>query len=232
MSAVASRLEAAREIVLAPRATVALDGPYAVHFHSAFTARHPRVAVARAKTWGVALLPIPASLDGYLEDPSRRYVRRRRRRAVARGFTVRSFASAEHLDEILEIHRSAPERQGVPMKGSYLKPKALQQWAERFPTSDGAFDRDGHLRANVHAPVVGDVAIMHRLLGHADALEDGVMYLLISEVVGRCVAQRAADGQPGWLMYDTLWGARPGLEEFKRRLGFAPYRVRWELAGA
>jgi hypothetical protein len=30
-------------------------------------------------------------------------------------------------------------------------------------------------------------------------------------------------------MYDTYLGALPGLREFKRKLGFQPYRIRYAL---
>jgi hypothetical protein len=49
----------------------------------------------------------------------------------------------------------------------------------------------------------------------------------VSEVIGVYIAEQAATGAPSWAMYDTLWGAQPGLAEFKRRLGFSPYRVEW-----
>jgi len=225
-----SRRQAVREILGAPRVTVTLAGPHAEGFHRAFTARHPRLKLPRAKTWGVALLPVPASFDEYLAARPRS-LHRARRRALGGGFEVRPFASSEHLDEILEINGSAPARQGVAMKTSYLKPASLERWAERHPSCEGAFGGDGRLRAYVTAPEVGDTVILNRLLAHAAFLREGVMYLLVTEVVGRLAEQRAAEGRPSWVMYDTLRGARPGLEEFKRRLGFEPYRVRWKLAG-
>jgi hypothetical protein len=71
------------------------------------------------------------------------------------------------------------------------------------------------------------VVIFETLLGYADALEAGVMYLLMSEVIGTTIAERDATGSPEWAMYDTFWGAAPGLAYFKERVGFKPYTVDW-----
>jgi hypothetical protein len=45
--------------------------------------------------------------------------------------------------------------------------------------------------------------------------------------VRELVDARGTGGPVRWLMYDTWFGAPPGLRSFKERLGFAPYRVRW-----
>jgi hypothetical protein len=55
------------------------------------------------------------------------------------------------------------------------------------------------------------------------------MYLLVSEVIREHIERRGPDGLPIWAMYDTFWGAAPGLAYFKRRFGFAPYTVTWIL---
>jgi hypothetical protein len=89
-------------------------------------------------------------------------------------------------------------------------------------------DAQGVLRAYAHAPVVGELGSFNRLLGHASHLDDGIMYLLISAVIESWSVRRADGAGPRWAMYDTFWGARPGLAEHKRRLGFAPHRVTWE----
>ena len=57
---------------------------------------------------------------------------------------------------------------------------------------------------------------------------DGVMYFLLKEIVCSLIEE----GQVDYLMYDMLLGGRAGLREFKRRAGFAPYRVHYELAPA
>ncbi len=55
------------------------------------------------------------------------------------------------------------------------------------------------------------------------------MYLLITETIHEIIRVKRTLGYPRWAMYDMYWGARPGLREFKRRLGFRPYRVTWHF---
>lgn len=52
------------------------------------------------------------------------------------------------------------------------------------------------------------------------------MYLLLMEIICSLIEQKAVN----FLMYDTYLGAQPGLRNFKRRLGFSPYLVRYSLA--
>jgi hypothetical protein len=51
------------------------------------------------------------------------------------------------------------------------------------------------------------------------------MYLLLLEIICRLIEEREVD----YFMYDTFLGAQPGLRDFKRRVGFRPYRARYEL---
>ena len=88
--------------------------------------------------------------------------------------------------------------------------------------------RAGRVRAYAWAPIVGDVVVIETLMGHADDLKAGTMYLLITEIVRAATEAKLAGGAPAWVMYDTFWGAGPGLASFKARLGFEPYTVDWE----
>jgi hypothetical protein len=51
------------------------------------------------------------------------------------------------------------------------------------------------------------------------------MYLLLIEIICKLIE----DSQVQYFMYDTFLGAREGLRNFKRRLGFQPYHVRYFL---
>jgi hypothetical protein len=215
-------------VLTAPRVRVELFGDAFVRgIYEAYTAPHPRFRVVARKRWGVALLPLAASQRNYLQGRSRELVRRKRRRALSQGFTFRRFAATERVDDMLAINRSALFRQGRRMEESYLDPQAVRRFCEANPALFGVFDRQDSLRAYAQVPVLGDVGSFNRLLGHADALHHGVMYLLVSEAIGVLIAAKNARGYPSWAMYDTFWGAKPGLAHFKRRLGFRPYRVDW-----
>jgi hypothetical protein len=216
-------------VLRAPRVRIAIyGGADARAAYRAFTARHRVFRMTQSKRWGVALIRLPATFDEYLGGGPMEYLRRQRRRATKAGYRYALVSAHDHLDEILEINRSAPARQGRSMAGSYLDP---EQVAGAFGTRDlisGVLDANGRLRAYADVPTIGEVFVFSRLLGHADDLEDGIMYLLVSEVIRVHIeAVGHADASPTWALYDTFWGASPGLVFFKERLGFRPHTVDW-----
>jgi hypothetical protein len=226
------RLTITWEVATAPRAQIALfGGPVAERAYESFTAPHPRFKAVGRKQWGVALLPLPTSFEEYLGGPSRELVRRKRKRAHSKGFSFGEFHAPERVKEILEINLSAPVRQGQAMEPNYLSEQAVQRFAKSAERLYGVFDAEGRLRAYAYAPLLGDVGSFHRLLGHAKVLQEGIMYLLISDVIATYIERKCEVGHPAWAMYDSFWGAREGLAHHKKRLGFRPYRVDWVRAG-
>ena len=229
MGRAAHRLRSTREVLSAPRVRIEMfGGERARRTYEHFTSPHPRYRVIEAKSWGAALLPVPATLEDYRRGSSQELLRRKRRRALSMGYEVRAFDGPERLAEVMDIHRSAPERQGIPMEPAYLDEERVGSYLSRAEGELlGVFARDGRLRAYAHTPLLGDATSLHRIMGHADDLADGIVYLLVSEVVAAHAQRRASSGHPDWLMYDMFWGAKPGMRHFKRRLGFRPYRVKW-----
>lgn len=140
---------------------------------------------------------------------ARRDLRRKRRRATELGYRFTSIDPLAELKPIRAINASLDARQGDPIDPAYLDPAALSAYFSRSTEF-------GILRT------CGEVASVRRLLGHGDALEQGVMYLLLSETVRELMGARGTGGPVRWLMYDTWFGAAPGLRYFKDRLGFAP----------
>ena len=51
------------------------------------------------------------------------------------------------------------------------------------------------------------------------------MHLMLTEIVCQLIAARTHT----YLMYDTYFGANPGLQTFKKMIGFEPYRVKYSL---
>jgi hypothetical protein len=222
------RAALARDVALAPRVTIDLwGGAFAREAYEGLVAPHPRFRVVGRKTWGVALLPVD---PGYLRGGQRQTVRRQRNRALRAGHRYERFHAPDRIGEILAVNRSAPVRQAHAMRRSYTDERAVHAHAERFPDLHGVFGPDGRLAAYAFVPVIGDAALLNRVLGDAGRLDEGVMYLLVAEVVA-ALAAGGAGRPPSWLMYDMFWGAAPGLAEFKRRLGFRPHRVRWRWSG-
>ena len=157
-------------------------------------------------------------------------MRTNRNKALRAGLQFRKFDPMECLDQVLEINRSSNMRQNRRMDPDYLDAEALSNFFE--PKRDqcyGVFERDGRLRAYCYAPVFGELCIFAMLLGHANFLKDGIMFLLLSETIREIAERPGRSDRPRWIMYDTFLGASEGIRYFKQRLGFAPFRVRWQL---
>jgi hypothetical protein len=216
------------QVLRAARVKIEVFGSQEAHsIQAAFMERHPRLRLVARKRWGVALLLLPETFDGYLAGRAKQAVRTNRRRAEKKGYRYAQLPSLDYLDDIVEINRSAPVRQGRPMGDTLVDRETMARALSQRPLIHGILGSDGRLRAYIVTLDLGDALLLSLILGHADALEDGVMYLLLSEVVRSSIEGRRSDGSPHWLMYDTFWGATPGLAYFKERMGFEPRTVKW-----
>ncbi len=195
--------------------------------YAAFTQRHERLKVIQSKRWGVALLRVPDAFEAYFRDPERAHLRREFNRASRAGFTLAPLDPLMRLDEVMAINRSASERQGRPMHPHYFDEARVRQYFEQSAGVYGVTDAGGVLRAYLCLRICGDVAVVERLLGHAESLRQGVMWVLMVGAVRELVERRRDDGRPTWLMYDTYFGATAGLRQFKLWVGLEPHRVSW-----
>jgi hypothetical protein len=191
-----------------------------------FTQRHARWRLIQNKRWGVALIRLPDAIGDYDRRISR-LARRRIKHAKQSGFTFTRIDPLVRLEEVLAVNRSASERQGLPMHPDYFEEETVRRYFGRAADVFGVVDANGVLSAYLCVRVCGEVACIERLLGHADALEQGVMYLLISGVVEWLIQEPVNSGHPSWLMYDMFSGASPGMRHFKHVIGCEPYRVSW-----
>ncbi len=225
-------IETVREMRSLPEVEVQMwGGQVAQESYLAFTKPHPRYRFIQRKRWGVGLLPLPASFEEYLNGSDKAYLRRKRRLALGQGLSFGVFTPMERLEEIMLINASKPTRQGKSMDPCYLDMEQLGAFFGDKHTAYGVFDQRGVVRAYAWAPLLGEAFSFDRLLGHADDLEKGIMYLLVSETIREMIEHKAEHGLPLWAMYDTFFGAHPGLRQFKERTGFRPYKVRWVWQG-
>jgi len=220
------------ELYQLPRVTIEMsgdDGCLLLYRH--FTRRHPRYRVIRNKAWGVALLSLPDTYEAYIAGGARRHMRGHVSRATRGGYTFGPLDPLASLDEIMDINRSAETRQGRPMHPDYLDGEAVATYLRGAGEVYGVRDSDGRLRAYADLRQCGAIACMSRLLGHAEHLAQGVMYLLLAGIIRSLIERRSATGQPTWFMYDTFPGASVGLAQFKRAIGCEPHRVTWRWSG-
>jgi len=216
------------EIFALPEVTIRMSGDAnARSTFIDFSKPHPKYKLIQNKRWGAGLLKLPDTFDAYIKGKDKQALRTNRRRSIDGGFRFETFNPGEHLDEILAINTSMRFRQGYPMTPDHLNIESLRVWAQSKRAIYGLFDTNRVLKAYAHTPVHGEVFIFSRLLGHAEELNKGIMYLLVSEVIREMIDGKRKYSMPIWGMYDTFFGASPGLQYFKERMGFRPYKVRW-----
>jgi hypothetical protein len=217
-------------VVRAPRVRIVVSGGDQAHaVFRGFTARHPRLPITSAKRWGVALLRVPDSSTTTLAAARRTGVGSGS--TLSAGFRYQLLSPQQRLDEILEINRSAPSRQGRPMSDTYVDRDRVAREHEHDTTIHGIIDAEGRLRAYAVTRDLGEALAFSKVIGHADDLSAGIVHLLVCEIVRCCIEARGGTGRPTWIMYDTFWGASEGLAYFKDRLGFRPCTVDWVWAG-
>ncbi len=156
-----------------------------------------------------------------------RTARRRRGRAIARGYRFAPIDRSLYLDAIYAINTSAEERQGRPMTDGYRSrpsygPDTVE--CDRHAVNCyGVLTDAGLLVAYAFVYRLGELALISGILGHADHLEGEVMYLLAAGVVEH------ESGQGGWLFYNRHDSGTDGLRFFKERVGFQPCDIDWRL---
>ncbi|OFA09253.1 hypothetical protein [Duganella phyllosphaerae] len=189
-----------------------------------FTRRHPRYKVIGHKQFGVALIDLRLLADNaaYPCSGAASYVGKARKR----GYRLAQIDRNEYIDAIHAINTSVPNRQGRPMDAHYQQ-KAARYEPQCHYRYFGVFDKCGQLVAYANMGRFGNFAAFAQLLGYRN--NDGVMHLMIADIVNLLLAERRSGDGPDYVMYDTFFGAQPGLRQFKTLLGFTPYRVRYTL---
>ena len=225
----ASLLELARTIARLPIARLdfqrAMDPANAERIYRHFSKRHPRFLVIGNKTLGAALVKLScfASGDAYMATiKGRNSAEHHARRARSRGYRVVEIDRNDYIDDIHHVNTSVEQRQGQTMAQSYLD-KQQHYVADPNYQYFGALDGSGRLVAYCEVGLWGNFAAFNRIIGIRN--NDGIMHLLVSDIVCRFIDE----GKAEYLMYDTYFGASPGLKLFKTALGFSPYRARYRL---
>ena len=190
-----------------------------------FTKPHPRYKIIRNKSVGMAIVDLSGFADrsAYLSSVSRKdQGAYHGKRALRRGFIFQEIDQNSYIDDIHAINTSVSERQGRPMDPAYFERPTHYDKKPHFRYF-GILNSDGALVAYCNIATYGNFAATDRLLGYKN--NDGTMYLLLVEIICKLID----DSQVQYFMYDTFLGAQEGLRNFKRRLGFQPYRVHYSL---
>jgi hypothetical protein len=190
-----------------------------------YTKPHPKYRIFQNKSVGAALIDLRATAtrDSYLEQiKGRNLGAYHAKRARARGYVVTEIERNNFIDEIHAVNTSVETRQGRPMTTDYLEKVSHFEAIPNFKYF-GVLDAQGKLMAYTNLAIYGDFCAFERIIGHRN--NDGIMHLLVVEIVCRLLDEARFN----YVMYDTYFGASPGLRQFKTIVGFKPYRAKYRL---
>ena len=193
--------------------------------YDAYTRPHPRYKIIRHKTIGAALIDLDAlaSPQQYLERiKGKNNGAYHAKRARSRGYQSREIDRNLHVDAIHAINTALDERQGRPMDQSYRSKQSHFETLAHFKYY-GMFNANGQLVAYANLGLFGNFGGFSQIIGVRN--NDGFMHLLMVDIVSQLIEQRNVR----YLMYDTFFGAHPGMRTFKKILGFRPYRAKYSL---
>ena len=193
--------------------------------------RHRKLPLFRKFTQGVALCVLPSKFDDYfmmIEASARRNYKK----AVREGCSFRPIDINNYLIHVGEIRGSSDIRQGklVPehyRSGEPAKPfdvhRSLNQSHDYVYF--GAFLRD-ELIGYAYCMVAGEFCGIEHILGHAKHLSLGVVPQLI---IGMAKYLYENHSLVKYYVYGSYFGGSETMKRFKRKFGFLPYKVRWQM---
>lgn len=194
--------------------------------HAHYTKPHPKYKIFQNKALGAALVDLKSfdKREAYMENikGGRNSAEYYAKKAKSRGYVVAEIDRNNYIDELYEINTSLDSRQGRAMDEIYRQ-KITSYVNEKNFKYFGVLNSAGKLMAYSTLGIYGNFIAFERLLGVRN--NDGVMHLMITEII----CQFIENGSYGYLMYDTYYGASAGLQNFKRMLGFKPYRAKYTL---
>ena len=161
-------------------------------------------------------------------DAEHRTGRKRVYRAERHGYRFDTVNREEWTDDLYAINTSAEVRQGRRMSESYTRRyqySALPVYeCERHQVRTyGVTAEAGHLVAYLWLYVCGQLRLCSSIIGHADHLDDGIMYLMFR---GMLDAEHSRDPD-GLVMYHRWDNGTDGLRFYKQHVGLRDTAVRW-----
>lgn len=190
-----------------------------------YTKWHPRYRLIRHKTIGAALIDLEEinSREKYQElIKGRNGGASYAKRARARGYIFKEIDRNAHIEAIHKINTSCSSRQGRAMDSAYQTKTQHFEPLKHFRYF-GILSGKGELVAYANLGLFGNFCGFSQLIGVRN--NDGIMHFLLTEIIAQLIDQN----EVRYVMYDTFFGALPGLRQFKTMLGFRPYRAKYIL---
>ena len=193
--------------------------------YKSYVKPHPRYKIFPHKSLGAALVDLTRFRhcgDDAHGITAHTVAGRHVKKARSKGYAVVEIDRNNFIEDIFEINNSIDIRQGRPMDAGYRNKETSYQAEANF-NYYGVLNTAGKLMAYGEVGFYGNFAAFNRVIGVRN--NDGIMHLMVAEIISRLVEGRKYD----YLMYDTYFGASPGLKTFKKMLGFAPYRAKYSI---
>lgn len=229
MESLARHFSTAVEIIRLPVAALNfhshLDPAGISEAYRYFTKPHPKYRIIPNKSVGAALIDLRANenRDAYLEQiKGKNRGAYHAKRARSRGYVLSEIERNNYIDDIHAINTSVDIRQGRPMEQHYLQKVSHFENVPYFKYF-GVFDTKGKLMAYANLGIYGDFCAFSHVIGHRN--NDGIMHLMVVDIICGLIEEAGLN----YVMYDTFFGAQPGLRQFKLALGFKPYRAKYRL---
>ncbi len=190
-----------------------------------FTKPHPKYKIIKNKTLGIALIDLSkfSSSKEYVEkfkskDKGAFFAKKAR----SKGYTLCEIDENDYIDDIHEINTSLDIRQGRKMGENYLHKKIHYEPIKNHKYY-GILNKNGKLTAYCDFGFYGDFAALSRCIGYRN--NDGCMHFMLVEIICHLIDE----GTTKYFIYDTWFGAQPGLKRFKASIGFEPHRAIYSL---
>lgn len=174
----------------------------------------------------MSVLPCPMFIPQWRNE--HRTARKRADRAFRRGYSASELERDAWELDIHHINISSENRQGRRMAPGYwtapqFAPLPDYPCPRHAVRTTGVWSDTGHLVAYLVMIRAGELALVSQILGHADHLENEVMYLLFQHALEREIV---ADPEC-LVVYNRHDSGTDGLRFFKERLGFQEMPVEW-----
>lgn len=192
-----------------------------------FTKRHEKYKIFKNKSLGAALIDLSSfrTHEEYIERINGRNAgAHKAKKAKSHGYYLIEINQNNYIDEIHEINTSIENRQGRAMDLCYMEKKTEYELLTNFKYY-GVLNCDGKLMAYSTLGFYGNFAAFNQLMGYRN--NDGIMHMMLVEII----CQQIVAGNLQYIMYDTYFGALPGLKQFKTALGFKPYWAKYTIQG-
>ena len=195
-----------------PKATIKVNEEFYYHF----SRKHNKIPFIRNKEIA-ALIETYNILDYFASVRGKNSPQYYRKKALKSGYSFEKINRNSYLDDITEINNSKKFRQGQRMTKGYLGDAV----AYEQETYGILFNKK--LVAYLEVSSNDEIMIVKKIMGHADHLKHGIMYLLLLDVIINYYSFVK------YIMYDTYLFNSDGMRLFKKRFQFKSMRVKWLL---